>query len=158
MCINQGEGGTPARPDLVGGGQVKMTDVLVYPYYSPILNVRMTGNTFYNRNERNRVYSVSTIGSAFFEKAEMDHNSIYLPKGSSICMSTDNGEGVHSGKELPFAEWQAEYKQDIHSTFTAIGSQPDKYTMMEQLAMTSMDFDAIIEAVADAGIKTNICL
>lgn len=158
VCINQGEGwGTPARPDLVGGGgQVKMTDVLVYAYFAPILKVSVKGNTFYNRNERNRVYSISTVGSAFLEKTEIDSNYVYLPRSSSVCMSTDNGDGKHRGKELPFAEWQTEYRHDQNSTFVAIGSKLDKYATLESLALTSLSFRDIVRALEDAGVVTNM--
>lgn len=157
VCINQGEGwGTPARPDLVGGGgQVKMTDVLVYGYEAPVLKYSITGNTFYNANETNRVYSVATVGSAFFGHTQIDKNYIYLPSAASICMSTDKTGGTYGNKFLSFSAWQAQFNQDKNSTFTAIGSNRSKYASMENLSFTSDNFNEILSAVKAAGIKTN---
>lgn len=158
ICINQGEGwGTLARPDKSSsGGQVKMTDVLVYEYSAPVLNLSMKGNTFYNRNEANRVYSISTVGTAFFTKAKIDNNYVYLPQSSSICMSTDNGMGAHSGKKVAFADWQSQYGLDKNSSFTAIGANASKYANMESVALTLLSLRDIVKAVKAAGVATNI--
>lgn len=154
ICINQGEGwGTPARPDKVGGaGQVKMTDVLVYGYTAGLLNISVANNVFYNRNEANRIYSVATVGSAFLEKASIDKNKIYLPKVSSICMSTDGS----NTKKLTFSQWQSEYNRDKNGSFTAIGNNSGKYSAMENKALQSQEFNDILSAVKAAGISTSV--
>lgn len=154
ICINQGEGwGTPARPDKVGGaGQVKMTDVLVYGYTAGLLNISVANNVFYNRNEANRIYSVATVGSAFLEKANIDKNKIYLPKASSICMSTDGS----NAKKLTFSQWQSEYNRDKNGSFTAIGSNLGQYSAMENKALQSQEFNDILSAVKAASISASV--
>jgi hypothetical protein len=158
ICINQGEGwGTIARPDKFGGGgQTIMTNILFYGYDSPILDMTISGNIFYNRNEVNRVYSIASVGGVFLAKAKVNNNKIYLPNQTSICCSTDKTTGRYGSIALTFAQWQTTYGQDKNSTFTAIGGTQSKYSSMENLALTSQAFSTILSAVNAAGISINI--
>jgi hypothetical protein len=158
ICINQGEGwGTIARPDKFGGqGQVIMTNILFYGYDSPILDMTVSGNIFYNRNEANRVYSIASFGGVFLAKAKVNNNKIYLPNQTSICCSTDKTTGRYGGIALTFGQWQTAYGQDNNSTFTAISDTQSKYSSMENLALTSQAFSTILSAVNAAGIPISI--
>jgi hypothetical protein len=158
ICINQGEGwGTIARPDKLGGqGQVIMTDILFYGYDSPILDMTVSGNTFYNRNDDNRIYSISSIGSAFLEKVKTDNNNIYQPKQTSICFSTDKTTEKYGSKFMTFEQWKTAYGQDKNSTFTEICNTHSKYSSMENIALSSQSFSAILSEINAAGISNNI--
>lgn len=158
ICINQGEGwGTLARPDVFGGqGQVTRTDILIYGYPAPILKVNVSGNIFYNRNEENRIYSASSYGIAFFQKASINNNHLYFPSTTSICASTDRTSGQYGNIDLTFKQWQEKYGHDKNSTFTEISNKGSKYAKLESLAMTSNNFSEILSAINAAGIKINI--
>jgi hypothetical protein len=155
ICINQGEGwGTIARPDKFGSlGQVITTNILVYDYLSPILNITILGNIFYNRSDNNRAYSISSFGGTFLKKVKTDCNNIYLPKETTICCSTDDTtDTLYGSRYLNFAHWQMVYEQDLNSTFTAIGNNLHQFSAMEEVARVSYDFLEILNSVKAAGI------
>jgi len=152
LCVNQGEGwGTAARPDRIGGGgQVCSTDVLAYGYNAPVLKINITDNTFYNRSDLNRVYSVPSISVRYFEEAFIDRNNIYFPSRHLIFAGTDDGDWEYGRIQLTFDAWRKKYGHDVNGAFYEIKGKD--MSKMEETVHYSLDYDEIIETVKSNGI------
>lgn len=156
ICICQGDGwGTPARPDKRGGeGQIKMTDILVYAYKAPVLRVTIQNNIFYNPNPDNLVFSVSTKGSAFWERVISAGNVIYAADFAAICYGTDDTvNDTYGNLYLTLAQWQENTRQDKDTVLIPVYPGRYRYWQVEETARLSCQLKDIFFSCQQVGIS-----
>lgn len=165
LCISNGEGwGTVAR-----GDTINVCDILTYGYTSPTWKMDLTGNTYFHAKDYASVYSVASVSfSQFIGKAiKADYNHIYhVANDATVFRSQENNlssiapaarvykAGSKTISDLSLDSWRGVKGMDRNSDLTVI--DPSKFTALDTLAKTTLDYDALLEAAKAAGLNVEI--
>jgi len=157
LCIGQGEGWTYSfRAN--GGYSHVVTDILTYGYKSPVLDMTLTGNTYFHSKPNTVFFSINNYTDEKFldrNYVVSDNNYFYhLDANASAYLKAISGINGFV-ENTNFVGWQAK-GQDTSSVFTAIGNNLSKYSTMQKVAMTSLNFNDIADTAKDAGVIFNL--
>ncbi len=156
LCIGQGEGWTYSFRSN-GALNHAVTDILAYGFYPETLQMNLTGNTYFHSKQNIVSFALNNYSHEKFNAARSvvaDYNNYYnLSNDSAFFLKVISGIDVIS--TMNFKEWQANFAQDINSTFNAVGDKLYKFEGMQTVAKNSYNFNDIVEAAVDAGLTVN---